>query len=158
MSTKDLNPELIVPEHLKRKPKEALKATPGSVNVTTEDTQESAQDDPVVASMLPEPKGYRLLIALPEVKDTTDGGIFKGEEEIRAEEVGTICGFVLKMGDTAYTDKRRFPTGPWCKIGDWVMFRAYTGTRFKINNKEFRLINDDTVEAVVDDPRGIVKA
>ena len=68
-----------------------------------------------------------------------------------------IVGFVLKMGDLAYADEKKFPTGPWCKQGDWVVFRAYSGTRIKIYGQEFRIINDDSVEAVVDDPRGIAR-
>jgi co-chaperonin GroES (HSP10) len=69
-----------------------------------------------------------------------------------------MCGFVLKLGVDAYKDEKRFPSGPYCKEGDWVIFRAYSGTRVKIHDKEFRLINDDTVEAVVEDPRGIERA
>jgi co-chaperonin GroES (HSP10) len=74
-----------------------------------------------------------------------------------AEEVGSIVGFVLKMGPDAYADAQRFPSGAYCKEGDWVLMRSYSGTRFSVHGKEFRLINDDSVEAVVEDPRGIVK-
>ena len=69
-----------------------------------------------------------------------------------------MCGYVLKLGPDAYQDKNRFPSGPWCQEGDWVVFRPYSGTRMKIYGKEFRLINDDTVEAVVEDPTGVVRA
>jgi len=106
-------------------------------------------------SQMPEPKGFKLLIALPEVDEKTDGGIIKASETIRNETVATVVGFVLKMGADAYKDEKRFPNGPYCKEGDWVVFRAYSGTRVKIHGKEFRLINDDTVEAVIDDPRGV---
>jgi len=106
-------------------------------------------------SQLPEPKGFKLLIALPEVDEKTEGGILKSSETIRNESVATIVGFVLKLGPDAYKDEKRFPNGPYCGEGDWVVFRAYSGTRVKIHGKEFRLINDDTVEAVIDDPRGV---
>jgi co-chaperonin GroES (HSP10) len=69
-----------------------------------------------------------------------------------------MIGFVVSMGPDAYSDDKKFPTGPWCKEGDFVMFRSYSGTRFKVMGEEFRLINDDTVEAVVDDPRGYSRA
>ena len=109
------------------------------------------------ATQLPEPTGYRILIAIPEKEEKTEGGIIKAEETIRYEEISTITGFVLKMGLDCYKDETRFPTGPWCKEGDFVVFRSFSGTRIKIYGKEFRIINDDNVEAVVDDPRGIEK-
>ena len=109
------------------------------------------------ASQLPDPKGYKLLIALPEPDEATEGGILKAKQTLDLEEIGSICGFVLKMGAEAYKDASRFPNGPYCDEGDWVLMRSYSGTRFKIHGKEFRLINDDSVEAVVQDPRGIEK-
>ena len=74
-----------------------------------------------------------------------------------AEETASIVGFVIKMGPDAYSDKDRFPNGPYCQEQDFVIFRSYSGTRFKIHGKEFRLINDDSVEAVIQDPRGLEK-
>ena len=112
-------------------------------------------EDAEVASQLPEPKGYRILIALPEPEDKTDGGIYKTATELYTEEIATVVGFVLKMGKDCYDDKKKFPSGAWCKEGDWIIFRAFTGTRLKIHGKEFRIINDDNVEAIVQDPRGI---
>lgn len=114
-------------------------------------------DDGEAPSQLPEPTGYRLLIALPQPKEMTDGGIIKASETMNQEEIGTIVGFVMKLGPDAYNDEKRFPNGPYCKERDFVMFRAFSGTRFKVHGQEFRLINDDSVEAVVDDPRGIIK-
>jgi co-chaperonin GroES (HSP10) len=110
-----------------------------------------------VAKQLPTPTGYKLLIALPEPEEKTEGGIIRPEETRHREEVGSICGFVLAMGPDAYTDKKRFPNGAYCRVGDWVLMRSYSGTRFTIHGKELRLINDDSVEAVTDDPRGIAK-
>ena len=115
------------------------------------------EEDTKVAKQLPDPKGYKLLIALPEPKEMTEGGILKARETMQTEEIGSVCGFVMKMGADAYADKKRFPSGPWCEEGDWVLMRSYSGTRFKVHGKEFRLINDDSVEAVVEDPQGIVK-
>tara|TARA_R100001082_G_scaffold94165_1_gene61032 strand:+ start:3211 stop:3564 length:354 start_codon:yes stop_codon:yes gene_type:complete len=114
-------------------------------------------DEPKTASQLPDPKGYKLLIALPEPDEVTEGGIIKAKQTMEIEEIGSICGFVLKMGPDAYKDDKKFPNGPYCDEGDWILMRSYSGTRFKIHGKEFRLINDDSVEAVVEDPRGVEK-
>ena len=113
---------------------------------------------PEKAKALPEPSGYRLLIALPEVEETTDAGLYIPDERRNAETVASIVGFVLKAGPDAYSDEKRFPNGPWCNEGDWIVMRAYSGTRLSIHGKEFRIINDDSVEAVVQDPRGVVRA
>ena len=110
------------------------------------------------ASQLPEAKGYKLLIALPEVEEMTDGGIIKSEDSRHEESIATVVGWVMSMGPDAYASYARFPSGPYCQLGDWVIFRAFSGTRIKIHGKEFRLINDDTVEAVVEDPRGVQRA
>mgnify|MGYP002507739213 CR=1 FL=1 len=107
------------------------------------------------AKQLPELRGFKILIALPELEEKTDGGIYLPEQVRNTEALATVVGFVLKMGDLCYLDEKKFPNGPWCNEGDWVLFRAYSGTRIKIHGKEFRLINDDMVEAVVEDPRGI---
>ena len=109
------------------------------------------------ATQLPEPTGYRILIAIPDKEEKTEGGILKAQETLHYEEVSSIVGFVMKMGPDCYKDETRFPTGPWCQVGDFVLFRAFSGTRIKIHGKELRMINDDNVEAVVDDPRGIEK-
>ena len=109
------------------------------------------------ATQLPEPTGYRILIAIPDKEEKTEGGILKAQETLHYEEVSSIVGFVMKMGPDCYKDETRFPTGPWCQVGDFVLFRAFSGTRIKIHGKELRIINGDNVEAVVDDPRGIEK-
>lgn len=110
------------------------------------------------AAQLPEPKGYRILCAVPEAGEAYESGILKDSSTKRIEENSTVVLFVLKMGDLCYKDVDKFPTGPWCKEGDFVLTRAYAGTRIKIHGREFRIINDDTVEAVVEDPRGISRA
>lgn len=114
--------------------------------------------DERVASKLPQPQGYKILIGVPEVSEKTEGGVFMPDGLKQAEETASIIGFVMKLGPDAYNDTNKFPNGPWCKEGDFVIFRSYSGTRFKIHGKEFRLINDDTVEAVVEDPRGYSRA
>ena len=123
-------------------------------NINVERTQEEAKE----ASLLPEPRGYRILCALPHVEEEFEGGIIKADDTKRVEEQTTVVLFVIKLGDLCYKDEARFPTGPWCKEGDFVLTRPYTGTRVVIHGREFRIINDDTVEAVVDDPRGIRRA
>tara|TARA_R100001244_G_scaffold21831_1_gene22974 strand:- start:125 stop:508 length:384 start_codon:yes stop_codon:yes gene_type:complete len=110
------------------------------------------------ATQLPKPSGYKILIALPEIDEKTEGGIYKPDSLQEIEEVATVVGYVVSMGPDAYGDKTKFPTGPWCGVKDFVVFRAYQGTRIRIHGKEFRLINDDTVEAVVEDPRGYKRA
>ena len=111
------------------------------------------------ATQLPEPKGWKLLCAVPEVEEKFEGSnLIKPDKIAKVEEHSTTVLFVLKAGPEAYKDEAKFTSGPWCKEGDFVLVRAYSGTRFKIHGKEFRLINDDQVEAVVDDPRGYSRA
>ena len=122
---------------------------------------ESVKKPPVdkkIRSQLPDPKGWKILVAMPSADEKTKGGILKASSTIKDEELSNICGYVLKMGSECYKDEKRFPNGPWCQLEDWVVFRAYSGTRIKMYGQEFRLINDDTVEAVVDDPTGVVRA
>ena len=108
---------------------------------------------------LPTPVGYRVLVALPEIEETYENTkVLKTNTEMRNEHIMSILGLVIDMGSQAYKDKERFGDTPWCKIGDYVMFRANTGTRFKIDGKEYRLMNDDSIEAIVTDPRGVTRA
>jgi len=107
------------------------------------------------AKQLPDPQGYRILCAIPEIENKYDSGIIKADITRQHEEILTTVLFVIKLGPDAYKDAGKFPTGPWCKEGDFVIVRSNSGTRLDIHGKEFRIINDDTVEAVVEDPRGI---
>ena len=110
-------------------------------------------------NMLPLPVGYRVLIALPQVKETFDEtNLLKSSQTRHEEHVMSIIGMVVDMGSQAYADETRFPTGAWCKQGDYVMFRANSGTRFRIGGTEYRLMNDDSIEAGVPDPSGITRA
>jgi co-chaperonin GroES (HSP10) len=108
---------------------------------------------------IPTPVGFKLLCAIPQADDHFENSkIIKADVVKRNEEIGTTVLFVYAMGPQAYQDPDKFPEGPWCKTGDFILVRTYTGTRFKIRGTEWRLINDDQVEAVVDDPRGITRA
>ena len=107
------------------------------------------------ARQLPQPKGYRILCAIPEADEAFDSGIIKSDETRRHDELLSTVLFVVDMGDDCYADKARFPNGPWCKQGDFILVRPNAGTRLVIHDREFRIINDDSVEAVVQDPRGI---
>lgn len=110
------------------------------------------------ATQLPIPSGYRILCAIPEVEETYESGLLKADSTINFEEKLATVLFVVHMGPDCYKDEKRFPTGPWCKQGDFVIVRPNAGTRLMIHGREFRMINDDTVEAVVLDPRGIKRA
>jgi co-chaperonin GroES (HSP10) len=107
------------------------------------------------ATQLPKPSGYRILCAIPEQEKEFESGIAKADETMRYEELLTTVLFVVDLGPDCYADKARFPSGPWCKKGDFVLIRPNAGSRLVIHGREFRIINDDTVEGVVDDPRGI---
>ena len=113
------------------------------------------------ATMLPTPTGWKILCAVPDVSAKIDGtelDLVKPTSTLRQEEHATTVLFVMKVGPDAYKDPTKFPTGAWCKEGDFILVRTYAGTRFKIYGKEFRLIHDDQVDAVVDDPRGLTRA
>ena len=121
--------------------------------------EEDKVQEVVLEEQIPKPVGYRVLIALPNVEETYgESGIVKSSQPLRDEYILSMVGVVLDMGDQAYSDGDRFPTGPWCKEGDYVMFRANSGTRFKVGNQEYRLMNDDSIEAVVNDPSKITRA
>lgn len=113
------------------------------------------QDADDKAKQLPEPSGYHMLVAIPEIDDKYESGLIKADSTMHYEEVLSTVFFVVKLGPDCYKDEKRFPSGPWCKEGDFILARPNSGTRLKIHGREFRLINDDTVEAVVQDPRGI---
>ena len=125
-----------------------LTAVPKQTEITEEEME----------AQLPVPVGYRILVAMPQEEDTYgNSGIIKSAREVHLDTVMSTIGLVLDMGEQAYTDEGRFPTGPWCKQGDYVMFRMNTGTRFKVGGVEYRLMNDDSIEAVVADPRGVTR-
>jgi co-chaperonin GroES (HSP10) len=110
------------------------------------------------ARQLPKPSGYRILCAIPDVEETYESGLVKADATINYEEKLATVLFVVDLGPDCYQDKTRFPNGPWCERGDFVIVRPNAGTRLLIHGREFRLINDDSVESVVEDPRGIKRA
>ena len=110
------------------------------------------------AKQVPDPVTYHILCVLPEVDEEYERGLVKAGQTIHYEELLSPVLFVVKMGPDAFKDEKRFPSGPSCKVGDFVLVRPNTGTRIKIHGKEFRVVNDDSVEAVVQDPRGISRA
>ena len=125
--------------------------------IATEDGEVSTLPDTAerTAKQLPNPSGYRILCAIPEIDDKYESGIVKSDLTMQHEELLTTVLFVVKLGPDCYKDAGRFPSGPWCKEGDFILVRPHAGTRLKIHGREFRIINDDSVEGVVEDPRGI---
>jgi co-chaperonin GroES (HSP10) len=130
----------------------------GSNPDNLEDTTVLPDTPELKAKQLPDPSGYRMLCAIPEVDKKFESGIIKADITVHHEELLTTVLFVLKMGPDCYKDEKRFPSGPWCKEGDFVLVRPHSGTRVKIHGREFRIINDDSVEGIVEDPRGISRA
>ena len=124
--------------------------------IQTAEVPDETLTDTEKAKQLPDPSGYKLLCFLPEVEEKIQGtNLIKPKDMMKREELTTAVLFVVKVGPDAYSDKSKFPTGPWCKEGDFVLTHTYSGTRFKMYGREMRLINDDQVEGVVQDPRGI---
>jgi co-chaperonin GroES (HSP10) len=107
------------------------------------------------AKQVPDPVMYHLLCILPEANEEYEGGLIKSSQTMHFEELLSPVLFVAKMGPDAFKDEKRFPSGPSCQVGDFILVRPNTGTRMKIHGREFRIINDDSVEAVVQDPRGV---
>jgi co-chaperonin GroES (HSP10) len=139
-----LPPEIILP--------------PGIEQIDHIDEPDDDATDAQKASALPRPVGYKLLCAVPKANEVYDDSVLvKARQTMQDEETGTTVLFVLDVGPDAYKDPTRFPSGPWCKKGDFIIVRTYAGTRFKVFGKEFRVIADDMVEATVADPRGVVR-
>ena len=105
---------------------------------------------------MPSPSGWRLLILPYRGKGVTDGGIVLPGKVLDDGQLQTVVGYVLKVGELAYKDESKFPEGPWCKQGDWVIFARYAGSRFRIEGGEVRILNDDEILACISDPEDIV--
>jgi len=112
--------------------------------------------DQSVRDMIPTPTGWRIAILPYRGAEKTKGGIVLSEETQRKTQLATVCGYVLKLGPLAYADESRYPTGPWCQEGDWIVFGRYAGARIPIDGGEIRLINDDEVLGVIRDPQDIL--
>jgi co-chaperonin GroES (HSP10) len=125
------------------------------------DKPDEDANDETKAGALPVPTGWKILCIVPPVDEKIAGtslDLIRDSTTMRQEEHATTVLFVMRVGPDAYKDAAKFPNGAWCKEGDFVLVRTYSGTRFKIFGKEFRLINDDQVDAVVQDPRGLTRA
>ena len=123
-----------------------------------DERQEPTVTEEALDASMPRAVGYKILIALPKIDETYESGIVKSSKDRHIEETYSVVGRVIDMGPDAYTDKAKFPSGPWCKIGDWIIFRALTGSRYKVYDQEIRMINDDSVEGTCDDPKGLTRA
>lgn len=112
-----------------------------------------------VMEKLPDPTGFRILLAMAQVSEKTSAGVYLPDEHVGREALASIIGYVLKVGPDAYKDKDRFPEGPYCKVGDWVILKSYSGIRFNLrnNSQNFCLVEDDTIAAVVKDPRELTR-
>lgn len=121
-------------------------------DVAVLETKQTAEEK---AKQLPNPAGFKILCMVPKIDSTFKSGIVKSDETIKVEQQVSVVLYVVKMGPDCYRDEKRFPSGPWCKVGDFILTRSYTGTRLLIHGSEWRLLNDDSVDGVVLDPRGI---
>ena len=111
---------------------------------------------PKEAAQLPQPTGWRILVLPFKINEKTKGGVILGQDTIERQQVASQCGNVLAMGSECYQDKKRYPNGPWCKVGDWVVFARYAGSRIEIEGGEVRLLNEDEVLATIQDPKSIL--
>ena len=131
-------------------------------------TPEKDDDEPLVPkgkkeveqylNLLPKPVGYRLLVRPYQPKQKTKGGLYLTEKTLETQQLTTVVGFVVKMGDLCYKDEDKYPTGPWCKEKDWVVFARYAGSRMEIDGGEIRMLNDDEVLGTIDNPEDILHA
>ena len=117
---------------------------------------EPKKEIPTESTQLPQPTGWRILVLPFKMKEKTDKGIYLGQETVERQQVASQCGNVLAMGSECYQDKKRYSSGPWCKIGDWVVFARYAGSRIEIEGGEVRLLNEDEVLATIQDPKSIL--
>jgi co-chaperonin GroES (HSP10) len=158
---KTMEAEAVIPEinmtALERKwAEEAANKPPALEDAYTELGFDPEKLDQAVVDTIPKPTGWRIAILPYRGAEKTKGGIVLAEETQRKTQLGTTCGYVLKVGELAYADQSKFPGGPWCKEGDWIIFGRYAGARIPIDGGEIRLLNDDEVLAVVNSPEDIL--
>ena len=118
---------------------------------------EEKRNKPPSQERLPRPTGWRILVLPYKGQGKTKGGVILADETIEERSYTTVTGLVLKVGPDAYSDKERYPNGPWCKKNDWIIFGRYAGSRFGIEGGEVRILNDDEIIAVVKDPEDILQ-
>ena len=132
------------------------KDVPKNRNALEEKYREPLNPENIQKSQLPVPSGWRLLVLPFTPREKTKGGILIAQEALDKLRIATNCGYVLKMGPLTYHDKEKFPTGPWCKKGDWVIFARYAGSRLPIEGGEVRILNDDEVLGTIEDPESVL--
>ena len=132
------------------------KEVPKQRNALEEKYKEPLNPENIQKSQLPVPSGWRLLVLPFSPREKTKGGILIAQESLDKLRIATNCGYVLKMGPLAYHYREKFPTGPWCKKGDWVIFARYAGSRLPIEGGEVRILNDDEVLGTIKDPESVL--
>ena len=132
------------------------KEVPKQRNALEEKYKEPLNPENIQKSQLPVPSGWRLLVLPFSPREKTKGGILIAQESLDKLRIATNCGYVVSMGPLAYHDKEKFPTGPWCKKGDWVIFARYAGSRLPIEGGEVRILNDDEVLGTIKDPEAVL--
>ena len=132
------------------------KEVPKQRNALEEKYKEPLNPENIQRSQLPVPSGWRLLVLPFSPREKTKGGILIAQESLDKLRIATNCGYVLKMGPLAYHDREKFPTGPWCKTGQWVIFARYAGSRLPIEGGEVRILNDDEVLGTIDNPENVL--
>jgi len=132
------------------------KEVPKQRNALEEKYKEPLNPENIQKSQLPVPSGWRLLVLPFSPREKTKGGILIAQESLDKLRIATNCGYVLEMGPLAYHDKEKFPTGPWCKKGDWVIFARYAGSRLPIEGGEVRILNDDEILGTIKDPESVL--
>ena len=132
------------------------KEVPKHQNALEDKYKEPLSPENIQKSQLPAPSGWRLLVLPFTPREKTKGGILIAQEALDKLRIATNCGYVLKMGPLTYHDKEKFPTGPWCKKGDWVIFARYAGSRLPIEGGEVRILNDDEVLGTIEDPESVL--
>ena len=132
------------------------KEVPKQRNALEEKYKEPLTPENIQKSQLPVPSGWRLLVLPFSPREKTKGGILIAQESLDKLRIATNCGYVISIGPLAYHDKEKFPTGPWCKKGDWVIFARYAGSRLPIEGGEVRILNDDEVLGTLKDPESVL--
>ena len=132
------------------------KDVPKQRNALEEKYKEPLNPENIQKTQLPVPSGWRLLVLPFSPREKTKGGILIAQESLDKLRIATNCGYVLEMGPLAYHDREKFPTGPWCKKGDWVIFARYAGSRLPIEGGEVRILNDDEVLGTIQDPESVL--
>ena len=132
------------------------KEVPKQRNALEEKYKEPLNPENIQRSQLPVPSGWRLLVLPFSPREKTKGGILIAQESLDKLRIATNCGYVVSMGPLAYHDKEKFPTGPWCKKGDWVIFARYAGSRLPIEGGEVRILNDDEILGTIKDPESVL--